>query len=152
MYHRLASKQLASVGLWKPPLASGSETKQVLHLRFLICVCNCTFCSMCGPGLALRGPDGSMHEAVEGMQAERAETFLFFAYGIVCIHLALCAAVWATCKWYNATVMSESVRMDGRVKVAYEVDNSWAVYRDHRSDARPEQVIQTGITRGWRPQ
>lgn len=70
----------------------------------LICVCNCTFCSMCGPGLALRGPDGSMHEAVEGMQAERAETFRFFAFGIISIHFALCAAAWATSTWYCATV------------------------------------------------
>jgi hypothetical protein len=72
----------------------------------LICVCNCTFCSMCGPGLALRGPDGSMHEAVEGMQAERAETFRFFAFGIISIHFALCAAAWATATWYCATVTS----------------------------------------------
>ena len=32
----------------------------------LIAVLNSTLCSMLGPGLALRGPDGSMHRAVDG--------------------------------------------------------------------------------------
>ena len=36
----------------------------------LIAVLNSTLCSMLGPGLALRGPDGSMHSAVDGLMLE----------------------------------------------------------------------------------
>ena len=36
----------------------------------LIAVLNSTLCSMLGPGLALRGPDGSMHRAVDGLMLE----------------------------------------------------------------------------------
>lgn len=38
----------------------------------LIAVLNSTLCSMLGPGLALRGPDGSMHRAVDGLMLECA--------------------------------------------------------------------------------
>ena len=36
---------------------------------------------MLGPGLALRGPDGSMHTAVDGMMVEYRVCFLFFVIG-----------------------------------------------------------------------
>ena len=36
---------------------------------------------MLGPGLALRGPDGSMHRAVDGLMLEYRLTFLFFTMG-----------------------------------------------------------------------
>ena len=43
-----------------------------LSLMFSVWVmCNCIIISMFGPGLALRGPEGSMHKAVEGMMEER---------------------------------------------------------------------------------
>ena len=35
-----------------------------------------------GPGLALRGPDGSMHRAVDGLLLEYKLAFLFFCSGI----------------------------------------------------------------------
>jgi hypothetical protein len=38
-------------------------------------------CAMLGPGLALRGPEGSMHIAVEGMMVEYRVCFLFFVAG-----------------------------------------------------------------------
>lgn len=47
----------------------------------LIAVLNSTLCSMLGPGLALRGPDGSMHRAVDGLMLEYRLTFLFFTMG-----------------------------------------------------------------------
>lgn len=68
----------------------------------LICVSNCLFLSMCGPGLALRGPDGSMHTAVEGMQAERGSVFRFFGMGVVALHLETAFLGWCTSEWYFA--------------------------------------------------
>ena len=41
-----------------------------------------TWCSMLGPGLALRGPDGAMDKAVEGLALEYRNIFLAFAFGI----------------------------------------------------------------------
>ena len=43
-----------------------------------------TISNMYGPGLALRGPDGSMHKAVEGMAYERRLTFIYFCGGLIC--------------------------------------------------------------------
>ena len=51
------------------------------------CLCNCIGISMFGPGLALRGPDGSMHKAVEGMMEERVDVYLYFRIGIFCMHV-----------------------------------------------------------------
>ena len=63
---------------------SRSEASYVLKLLYLlvtttamclelIAVMNTTLLSMMGPGLALRGPDGSMHPAVDGMMEEYNE-------------------------------------------------------------------------------
>ena len=41
-----------------------------------------TWCGMLGPGLALRGPDGAMDKAVEGLALEYRNIFLAFALGI----------------------------------------------------------------------
>ena len=41
-----------------------------------------TFASMLGPGLALRGQDGAMDQAVEGLALEYRTTFLLFLSGI----------------------------------------------------------------------
>jgi hypothetical protein len=42
---------------------------------------NSTMCAMLGPGLALRGPEGSMHKAVDGLTVEYRVCFLFFVLG-----------------------------------------------------------------------
>ena len=41
-----------------------------------------TVCAMLGPGLALRGPDGSMEQAVEGLALEFRFTFVIFFLGL----------------------------------------------------------------------
>jgi len=47
-----------------------------------------TWCSMLGPGLALRGPDGSMDRAVEGLALEYRVIFLLFAAGLLCFFVS----------------------------------------------------------------
>jgi len=49
----------------------------------LHCVCNTTFISVWGPGLALRGPDNSMNVAIEGMIEERRQVFFAFAMAVL---------------------------------------------------------------------
>lgn len=60
----------------------------------LIAVLNSTLCSMLGPGLALRGPDGSMHRAVDGLMLEYRLTFVFFTLGLVAFHVSALLFAW----------------------------------------------------------
>ena len=59
----------------------------------LLTVVNATLCAILGPGLALRGPDGSMHNAVQGMMTHYRFTLACFTLGLVCFMLSalLCA-------------------------------------------------------------
>jgi len=60
----------------------------------LIAVMNTTLLSMVGPGLALRGPDGSMHPAVDGMMIEYRLAFYAFFSGLVAFHLSAALFGW----------------------------------------------------------
>lgn len=60
----------------------------------LIAVLNTTLLSMLGPGLALRGPDGSMHKAVDGMMAEYRKAFFTFGLGLIAFHLSALMFGW----------------------------------------------------------
>ena len=44
-----------------------------------------TISSMCGPGMALRGPDGSVQLAVRHMEQQLKRALRFFGRGVVCI-------------------------------------------------------------------
>lgn len=72
----------------------------------LIAVLNSTLCSMLGPGLALRGPDGSMHKAVDEMMEEYRLTFLFFAVGLLAFHVSALLFAWLEFIWPVALAMS----------------------------------------------
>ena len=69
---------------------------------------------MFGPGLALRGPSGSMKEAVDAMKGEREMTYRFFKLGVFFIHVSGATMVWcyrasgdsATKGWIESTVVS----------------------------------------------
>jgi hypothetical protein len=49
---------------------------------------------MFGPGLALRGPAGSMKEAVDAMKQEQELTYTFFKIGVFFIHLSAALITW----------------------------------------------------------
>ena len=53
----------------------------------LLAVLGTTLIAIMGPGLALCGPDGSVHPAVEGMLVEHREAFRFFVLGIIFFHV-----------------------------------------------------------------
>lgn len=77
----------------------------------LIAVLNSTLCSMLGPGLALRGPDGSMHRAVDGLMLEYRLTFLFFTAGLVAFHLSALLFAWLEFSWPVALAMTLALLM-----------------------------------------
>jgi hypothetical protein len=60
----------------------------------LIAVLNTTLLSMLGPGLALRGPDGSMHQAVDGMMLEYRRAFFAFGLGLLAFHMSALMFGW----------------------------------------------------------
>ena len=60
----------------------------------LIAVMNTTLLSMMGPGLALRGPDGSMHPAVDGMIEEYQYAYLNFVLGLIAFHFSAALFGW----------------------------------------------------------
>jgi len=60
----------------------------------LMCTASTTFVSVWGSGKALRGKDGSMDVAVDGMYHERGFIFACFGVGLVTTLLALMSAAW----------------------------------------------------------
>ena len=70
-----------------------------------------TFASMLGPGLALRGPDGSMHRAVDGLMLEYRLTFLFFTAGLVMFHISALLFAWLEFSWPVALAMTLALIM-----------------------------------------
>jgi len=77
----------------------------------LIAVLNSTLCSMLGPGLALRGPDGSMHRAVDGLMLEYRLTFLFFTMGLIAFHGSALLFAWLEFSWPVALAMTIALLM-----------------------------------------
>ena len=60
----------------------------------LLTVVNATLCAILGPGLALRGPDGSMHTAVNGMHTHYRFTLACFTGGLVCFMISALLYAW----------------------------------------------------------
>ena len=65
----------------------------------LLTVVNATLCAILGPGLALRGPDGSMHNAVNGMALHYRFTFACFSGGLICFIFSALLHSWMQFSW-----------------------------------------------------
>ena len=75
----------------------------------LIAVVSTTLLSMLGPGLALRGPDGSMHTAVDGMVDEYRTAFYTFLFGMLATLAAGAFYVWLMFPLMEASVLTVSI-------------------------------------------
>lgn len=60
----------------------------------ILCVANTTFLSVWGTGLAMRGPDGSMARAVDGMYQLRRNVFLMFGVGMLALLVTAIFGSW----------------------------------------------------------
>ena len=96
------------------------EEASLLRAMFLVCnvsslglqlitMVSTTLLSMLAPGLALRGPDGSMHTAVDGMVDEYRRSFYCFILGMVCTHGAAVFFVWMAFPPLQASVLTVCV-------------------------------------------
>jgi hypothetical protein len=64
-----------------------------------------TWCSMLGPGLALRGPDGSMDRAVEGLALEFRLIFLLFMLGLLAFFFSALLLVLDEFEWVLSLIV-----------------------------------------------
>ncbi|KAJ1641428.1 hypothetical protein T492DRAFT_919584 [Pavlovales sp. CCMP2436] len=87
----------------------------------LIAVLNTTLLSMLGPGLALRGPDGSMHQAVDGMMLEYRRAFFTFALGLLAFHMSALMFGWLMFRPLVASSMTVCILVALRVLWRYVV-------------------------------
>jgi hypothetical protein len=68
----------------------------------MIVVSHTTALSVLGAGMALRGPDGSMMTATDGLYEERKAVFLIFGFGLACTVGSVVICVWVILAWESA--------------------------------------------------
>lgn len=96
------------------------ETDYVLKLTYLmvtttsmclelVAVMNSTLLQMMGPGLALRGPDGSVHPATDGMVAEYQIAYFNFVLGVFFFHFSAALFGWLMFNWVVSSCVSLTV-------------------------------------------
>ena len=85
-----------------------------------------TWCSMLGPGLALRGPDGSMDRAVEGLALEYRVIFLLFAAGLLCFFFSALLLVIDEFEWVLSVVLALLLlaNMTGIIQQCHSAEDS----------------------------
>mmetsp|Transcript_19055 Transcript_19055/g.51187 ORF Transcript_19055/g.51187 Transcript_19055/m.51187 type:complete len:189 (-) Transcript_19055:524-1090(-) len=113
-------------GLTEVPFdEDASETVQMVYLVVttlimgleMLTVVNATLCAILGPGLALRGPDGSMHKAVDGMMTHYRFTFACFSLGLLCFQFSAALYGWMQFTWEFA--LPHSILLFVMVNVMY---------------------------------
>jgi hypothetical protein len=70
----------------------------------MLVVSHTTALSVLGAGLALRGPDGSMVTATDGLYEERKTVFFTFGIGLVCTLGSVIFCIWLILHWEAAIV------------------------------------------------
>ena len=70
----------------------------------MMVVAHTTALSVLGAGLALRGPDGSMMTATDGLYEERQAVFAVFGVGLACTVGSVVLCVWLILHWEAAFV------------------------------------------------
>mmetsp|Transcript_275 Transcript_275/g.446 ORF Transcript_275/g.446 Transcript_275/m.446 type:complete len:282 (-) Transcript_275:62-907(-) len=70
----------------------------------MLVVSHTTSLSVLGAGMALRGPDGSMMTATDGLYDERNSVFYVFGVGLACTVGSVVLCVWLILSWESALV------------------------------------------------
>jgi len=103
----------------------------------LLTVVNATLCAILGPGLALRGPDGSMHNAVQGMMTHYRFTLACFTVGLICFMLSALLYAWMQFDWTLSLPMTLLIIYFLFILQRYY----WRIYRRFRL---PAEAAVTG--------
>ncbi|KAL3938853.1 MAG: hypothetical protein SGARI_001585 [Bacillariaceae sp.] len=80
----------------------------------MIVVSQTTTLSVLGAGLALRGPDGSMMTATDGLYEERGSVFKTFGIGMACTVGSVVICVWLLLHWEAALCCMVLTLVTGR--------------------------------------
>jgi len=75
----------------------------------VLVVCLSTLASMLGPGLALRGPEGSVARALEGMRDEHDRVVRLFLFGVYSFFCTVVCLAWFEYEWPVAAPVSALV-------------------------------------------
>ena len=104
----------------------------------MMVVSHTTALSVLGAGLALRGPDGSMMTATDGLYEERTVVFRAFGVGLACTVGSVVLCVWLILRWEGALVcMSITAYTCYRIWTNYQrVNNRFAYDESETVDFR----------------
>mmetsp|Transcript_15450 Transcript_15450/g.40147 ORF Transcript_15450/g.40147 Transcript_15450/m.40147 type:complete len:224 (+) Transcript_15450:116-787(+) len=80
-------------GFWMQLLYPGAIS--LLVGSALLALHNFMLIAMLGPGLALRGPDGSVHIAIESIMVEYRTAIFFFGFAITSLHVMALVYAWS---------------------------------------------------------
>lgn len=69
----------------------------------ILTLCVAAWCMVFGPGLAIRGPDGSMKRAVDGMYLERKWALRFYWTGLILTTFSGIALAWLKYSYHDET-------------------------------------------------
>jgi len=95
-----------------------------------------TLCTIDGPGLALRGPEGSMKVAVDGLKVEQVFIAKFFGAGMFFFHVSALMYAWVAFPDWSVVILltvmlSIFILMfmsaTGRIMKAFEIPDSAVV-------------------------
>ena len=142
-----------------------SKEYRVLHFLYLFAtVCalglqlatlvSTTLLAMLAPGLALRGPDGSMNEAIDGMIGEYRTAFLMLLLGLLCLHGSVTFFCWLQFPTAIAILMTLLVFTSLSVEVRY-IRKTFATFRLPSSKVitgkfEGEEAVRAGVGAGLR--
>lgn len=88
----------------------------------ILCVANTTFLSVWGTGLAMRGPEGSMVRAVDGMYGLRNNIFMLFGIGMMALLVTAIFGSWllmdVEAALASSTLLSYAILLTYRAYVA----------------------------------
>ena len=86
----------------------------------ILCVANTTFLSVWGTGLAMRGPDGSMVRAVDGMYQLRRNVFSLFGVGMMALLVTAVFGSWI--------LMAPEAAAASTLILSYSIYLTWRAY------------------------
>lgn len=85
----------------------------------LIALVNTTLLSMLAPGLALRGPDGSMNLAIDHMIGEYRTAFFMLLCGLLALHFSVAFYCWLTLSTWLSILMTLGVFGSVAIELRY---------------------------------
>ena len=90
--------------------------------NFLAVTC-CTLCTMFAPGMALRGPQGSIHTAITSLRGIHKWILRLFFTGIVFMAMSLVALIWLRTAATPSSVLYQKGLCDGAARNASQIDS-----------------------------